>query len=146
MTIGQLCNRDVAVVTSDASVTQAAKLMREHHVGDLVVVDAARHPIAIVTDRDIAVYVVAQGLDADAIAVGDLSSRTIETISEDADFLETLTHMRRCAVRRMPIVDSDGALQGIVTLDDALELIGEAVNDLTVLVSREIVLEEDRVA
>lgn len=145
MSVGHLCNRTVIVIDPSASVAEAARLMREHHVGDLVVVDGYRRPIAIVTDRDIVVYVVAQGLDPEAITVADVSRRAVETIREDADFLDTLTHMRRCAVRRMPIVDEEGALQGILTLDDALELIGEAVNNLVVLVSREIDLEEERV-
>jgi CBS domain-containing protein len=146
MSIGHLCNRTVMVADRNASVADAARLMRENHVGDLVVVDAQRKPVALVTDRDIVVYVVAQGLDPDAVTVIDIACREIETIDEDADLLDTLAHMRRCAVRRMPIVDSNGALLGIVTLDDALELIGEAVNDLVVLVSREIDHEEERVA
>jgi predicted transcriptional regulator len=143
MSIGQLCNRTVIVTTPDTSIADAAKLMREHHVGDLVVVDEEQRPVALVTDRDIVVCVVALGLDAEAVTVADVSRRSVETIREDADFLDTLTHMRRCAVRRMPIVDSAGVLQGILTLDDALELIGEAVNNLVVLVSREVGLEEE---
>ena len=146
MSIGHLCSRAVIVTKEDASVAEAARLMREHHVGDLVVVDAQHKPVALVTDRDIVVYVVAQGLAADAVTVIDIACREIETIDEDADLLDTLAHMRRCAVRRMPIVDSDGVLLGIITLDDALELIGEAINDLVVLVSREIDHEEARVA
>ncbi len=145
MPISNLCNRAVIVTDPGTSIAEAARLMREHHIGDLVVVDDNNRPVAVVTDRDIVVYVVAQGLDPDTVTVEDVSSRTVETIREDADFLDTLTHMRRCAVRRMPIVDKHGVLQGILTLDDALELVGEAVNNLVVLVSREIDLEHERV-
>lgn len=144
MSVGYLCNRTVVVTQPATTVADAAKLMRKHHVGDLVVVDADRKPLSIVTDRDIVVAVVAQGLDGEDVTVADISRRPIETIREDVDLLDTLNHMRRCGVRRMPIVDDEGALQGILTLDDALALIGEAVNDLVTLVSREIDREEEQ--
>ncbi len=144
MSIGTLCNRTVIVARPETTVAAAARLMREHHVGDIVVVDAEKKPVSIVTDRDIVVTVVAQGLDGEDITVTDISQRPIETIREDVDLLDTLNHMRRCGVRRMPVVDTEGVLQGILTLDDALELIGEAINSLVVLVSREIDQEEDR--
>lgn len=140
MSIGTLCNREVVVTDRDTSVAEAAKLMRRDHVGDLVVLDPARPrvPVGLVTDRDIVVEVVAAGLDPEAVTVMDLVTEPLTVATEDTGFWEALATMRRHGVRRLPIVDDGGELVGIVTLDDALELVGEAMGSLVALVSREI--------
>jgi CBS domain-containing protein len=121
--------------------------MRTHHVGDLVIVEEVlgeRKPIGLVTDRDIAIEVVAERLDPDAITVGEVMMRTLETVTESTNVWDAVRQMRVCGVRRMPVVDDQGALQGIFTLDDALALIGECVGDLTRLIEREIQQEHWR--
>ena len=73
--IDKICNREVVAVSRGAKAAEAARLMRQHHVGDVVVVDyrdGKRVPCAIVTDRDIAVAVVAKDIDPDAVSVGDV--------------------------------------------------------------------------
>jgi CBS domain-containing protein len=140
MSVGTLCNREVVVTAPDTSVLEAARLMREFHVGDLVVLEAGdrRRPVGLVTDRDVTVGVVAAGLDPEAVSVGDLMTESLVSIPEDADFWDALSLMRQRGVRRLPVVNADGGLEGILTLDDALALIHEAVADLVTLVSREI--------
>jgi CBS domain-containing protein len=142
MSVGALCNREVVVTTTDTSVAEAAQLMRRFHVGDLVILDEEEMPAGLVTDRDIVVEVVAQALDPEAISVADIMTRSLETVTAATDFWDALHHMRQHGIRRIPVVSDTGKLEGILTLDDALELLSEALSDLVGLVSREIEQEE----
>jgi CBS domain-containing protein len=140
MTVGELCNREVAVATEDTSLQAAADLMRQHHVGNLIVVEevgAKRVPRGIVTDRDIVIEVVAKGLALDAVTVGDIMSFELLSVTEESDVLETIKLMRAKGVRRTPVVDGSGALTGILAVDDIIELLAEVQVDLMRLVLRE---------
>lgn len=139
MPVGALCNREVAVTGTSTSIAMAARLMRQRHVGDLVIVseDEERRPQGLLTDRDLVLEILAEGVDPDAVTVADVMTRDLQTIDEDADFWDAVHHMRRHGVRRLPVVNAAGGLEGILTLDDALELISEALSDLVALISRE---------
>jgi CBS domain-containing protein len=113
----------VVTVTRDSSVAEAAALMREHHIGAVVVAesrDLARFPVGMLTDRDIVVEVVAAGLDAKTVRVGEIVQRPVVTVSADASCVDVVREMSIHGVRRMPVVDADGMLAGIVSLDDLL--------------------------
>jgi len=126
----------------------AARRMRDEHVGSLVVVDEAagrRIPIGILTDRDLVVGVLAR-IDRriDAVTVGDVMTSDVVKAWEDDDLADTWKRMRSYGVRRIPVVDADGALAGIVAFDDLVEWLQEQVNDLTQLLSRERRQEQER--
>jgi CBS domain-containing protein len=128
MTIGRICNRNVVCATRDTTVLEAANLMRHNHVGDIVVVEETggrRTPLGIVTDRDIVVEVVAAGLDAKGIRLGDLAISRLATVDEDDSSAEVVRVMAAKGVRRMPVVDEAGVLVGIVTIDDLLPQLAE---------------------
>lgn len=140
MAIGEICNREVVIVQRETTALEASRLMRQHHVGDLVVVDEVdgkRLPVGIVTDRDIVLEIVAMELDAAVLTVGDFMEPKLTTIGENEGVYEAIRFMRAKAVRRLPVVNRDGSLAGIVTLDDLLELLAEEMSELTKLVSRE---------
>ena len=140
MSIGALCNREVIVTGPDTSAEAAAQLMRSHHVGDVVVVEESggeRRPIGLITDRDLVVEVIAQRVDPSAVTVRDLMTRNLEAVLETTDFWDALSHMRACGVRRIPVVNERGGLEGIFTFDDALELIAEGLVDLVKVVGRQ---------
>lgn len=143
--IGGICSRDVVFTTGDTTVSAAAKLMREHHVGSIVVVEqmngGKRLPLGIVTDRDIVVEVVAPGLDAETITVGDIMTTELVTAPESEGLLETMEIMRYKGVRRIPVVDSAGQLIGIASIDDLLEVLAEEMTELAKIVTRERVHE-----
>ena len=146
MTIGEYCNREVTISEPDTSIIEAAKLMRRHHVGDLVVVDrqeGKNQPLGIVTDRDLVLEVLAQNVDPDSLSIKDIMSTDLVTVLESETFLSVLDIMQKQRVRRILVVDDHGNLQGILSVDDALELIAEAMNNLTSLVKREIDREVD---
>jgi CBS domain-containing protein len=140
-TIGEICNRQVVVVGRDTTVAQAAQLMRHHHVGTLVVCDSLnggrRVPVGIITDRDVVIGVVAPGLDAGTITVDDVMGGELVTVRESEGVLQALEIMRYKGVRRLPVVEADGRLAGIVAIDDILEVLAEELSDVSRIIARE---------
>jgi len=140
MSIGEICNREVIIVQRDDTVLQAAKLMRQHHVGDLLVVEergGRRVPVGIVTDRDLVVEIIAPELDSTVITVGDIMVTKLATVKESNGVFEAIQYMRSKGIRRLPVVDDGGGLVGIVTLDDLLVLLANELGALALLVERE---------
>jgi CBS domain-containing protein len=128
MKTGQVCSRDVITVRLSTPLTEAAVRMREHHVGSLVVVEPqTRKPLGMITDRDIVIAVVAAGMDPRIVSVGEVMAGTLHTVNEEEGALEALGKLRRHGVRRLPVVDAKGALAGIVSLDDLLALVADAL-------------------
>lgn len=140
MAIGEICNREVVIIPMDTPVAEAAKLMRQHHVGDLVVVredGGKRVPLGLVTDRDLVVEIVAPQLNAALVNVDDIMAPELVTVSEDTGVFEAIRYMRSKGVRRLPVVDKHGGLLGIVTLDDLIELLAEELSELAKLLEWE---------
>ncbi len=140
MAIGEICSRQVVFARRDESVAGAAKLMREGHVGCLVVTDednGKRVPVGMLTDRDITVAVVAPGLDAETILVGDVMSGELLSVQEDAGIAEAVELMRVRGIRRLPVTSSDGTLVGLVAADDILSLLAEEIAAIAGMISRE---------
>ena len=138
--ISEICNRDVIIVQRDNTVLEAAKLMRQHHVGDVLVVDehdGIRIPVGIVTDRDLVVEIMAPELDHLVITVGDIMAPGLATVKENTGVFEAIQYMRGKGIRRLPVVNESGALMGILTLDDILELLSEELFELAKLVRYE---------
>lgn len=147
MSVGEYCNREVVVVEKGTSVREAAQLMRKFHTGDLVVVERKGNenfPAGIVTDRDLVVEVLAEDAPTEMLTVADLMSQELATARENEELWIVLNRMRSLGVRRMPVVNDRGVLAGILTMDDAVELISEALSDMAQLVRREISEEVHR--
>jgi CBS domain-containing protein len=139
MSIGEFCNRSVVSASRETSVVEAASLMRQHHVGTVIIVDEVDGqpmPVGIVTDRDIVVEVVAAGLDPQMLKVGDLMLGPLVTISEDATYTETIREMSLRGIRRMPVVGKAGTLVGIITVDDVLHHLATPLAALSDLAGR----------
>lgn len=137
MRVGEICNREVVVIDEDRTITEAATVLREYHVGDVIVArefNGRQMPVGILTDRDIALGVVAGEVDPKSVSVGDAMSFELTTVTEDADLMHTIEIMREKGIRRIPVVDADEALVGILTVDDVLDLLSEILVDLTHLV------------
>ena len=140
MSISEICNRNVISIQRSEPALGAAKLMRQHHVGYVIVVDdrnGVQVPVGIVTDRDLVMEIVATGLDITVITVGDIMAPELFTVKESTDILEAIQFMRSKTIRRLPIVDEDGGLIGVLTLDDVLELLSEELLNLAKLVRYE---------
>lgn len=141
MSVGEYCNREVVVTEKGTGVREAAQLMRSYHTGDLVVVERRGNenfPVGIVTDRDLVIEVLAEDASPEMLTMADLLCTELACVREDEELWGVLNHMRTRGVRRMPVVNDRGALVGIMTMDDAVELISEALSDMAQLVRREI--------
>lgn len=140
MPIGEFCNREVVFASRKTSIPEAAKLMRQHHVGDLVVVaviDGKQVPVGMVTDRDIVIEIISKSLDFNDFTVGDIMSPHLVTVQNDEGVFEAIRLMRSKGVRRIPVVDKKGALAGIVSADDILDLLAEEMTELAKVAPRE---------
>ena len=123
MEIRQVMTESVVTARPAAPVREVAELMRDRNVGSVVLVDAEGSPVGFITDRDVAVGVVADGHDAEAAAGGHASSPVV-TAGPGIDVLEATELMVSHGVRRLPIVEGERVM-GIVTLDDLAVRIGD---------------------
>lgn len=140
MTIGSICNREVITVNRESTALNAAKLMRQYHVGDVIVVEAKGEvsvPVGIVTDRDIVVELVATELNCNVLTAGDIMVTNLAVIHENAGIYDAIRTMTAKGVRRLPVIDDEGGLIGIVTLDDLILLLAKEFGTLAKLVTRE---------
>ena len=133
LTAGEVCTREVAVARKSMALNEAARVMRERHVGSLVVVEPSDDGLLVagmLTDRDIVTAVVAKDMDAATLRVDDVMSRDVAVVREDDSVLDVLTAMRRKAVRRIPVTGPRGQLVGLVAADDLLGLIANELRTL----------------
>jgi CBS domain-containing protein len=144
MTVGKFCNREVIIAEKNTAVTEVAKLMRRHHVGDVLIVD--RHggkvkPVGILTDRDIVIELIACDVALDSVSAGDVMSYELVTAYEEDSIWDTLQKMRARGIRRVPVVNAGGELAGILAVDDLMELFAEELNLLSKIPFREQLIE-----
>lgn len=140
MSLSEVCSRDVVFVNRDVTVHAACKLMRHYHVGSLVVVDEVdgkRVPVGILTDRDIVVEVNAMDLDVKVITAGDIMSPNLVTAPQSLGVSDAIELMRFRGIRRLPVVNDENRLVGIVTVDDLLAVLSEEFSGIARAVSRE---------
>src|SRR5262245_39107498 len=140
MDVNLVCNHNVATVRKGEGVVEAAALMREQHVGDLIVVETrgnASVPVGILTDRDIVVGVLARRVAPDAVTVGDAMTQNLLTVREDASLEFALREMRRYGVRRAPVVRANGDLVGVIAVDDVIQHLAAQLGRLAELISLE---------
>jgi CBS domain-containing protein len=121
--LGKICIKPVVTASAQMTVEEAARAMRTRNVGALVVVNAGR-PIGMLTDRDVAVEVVAKGLDPDTARVGDVMHKKPITIREDLGLFDAAKVFARTGVRRLPVVTKSGVLVGVIAVDDLIMLLG----------------------
>ncbi len=132
-TLGSISSSQIVSATPETTTHEAAELMRQHHVGCLVVVPAGSpggKPMGIVTDRDLVLAVLAEGLDPALFTVGDVMSMDLVTAPASADVLDAVNLMRQSRVRRLVVLDEAGRAQGLVSLEDVLEVLGRELGAL----------------
>lgn len=144
MRVQEVLTRHVAIARRREPLLDAIRRMRDDHVGALVVVDdaagreAARKPIGMLTDRDVVVGVLAKnGAHLSTLEVGDVMTPDPVTATADEDVADVLRRMRSFGVRRVPVVDGTGSLEGILSLDDVFTGISEEISEVAALVTRQ---------
>lgn len=142
MNLIELAAREVHTVEASCTVVEAARRMAAHSVGALVITDVSGEvPLGIVTDRDL-VVLLARGVDPNTETVAPLASRKLETLQAGEGIQHVAHKMRRHGVRRLPIVDVEGRLAGIVSMDDILVLLGRGMADIALAVEGELQHEQ----
>jgi CBS domain-containing protein len=140
MLLNQICTPAVTCCTRETTALEAARIMREQHAGDLVVVDQideTRIPVGVITDRDIVVQILGNEMDPATTPVGKVMQTPVVTAHETEDSSEAIARMRAHGVRRLPVVGRSGTLVGIVSLDDLLKHLASDTNALLEIVARQ---------
>jgi len=141
MNVGSICNRRVVTANPQLDIQAAAELMREEHIGFLVVVPqeprGPQPPLGVLTDRDIIVSVVAKRADPASLKVGDVMSMQPVVVGENDAVDLALKTMRRAGVRRLPVVNSRGEIVGVLSFDDLLEFVAREMESLSGAVRNE---------
>jgi CBS domain-containing protein len=140
--VSDYCNHEPITVKRESGLLDAAGLMREHHVGCVVVAErtpgGGHRPVGILTDRDIVVGVLAQtDRQLHLVRVDEIMTPNPALARETDDLSDTLMTMRAKGIRRMPVVSAAGELVGVLSFDDILDYIRDEVDDLALLVGRE---------
>ena len=168
ISLDAICQAPVLTASHDTTIVAAARLMREAHVGALVVVESAaaksqgaakrpvkgspagsaalmpseaHKPIGIVTDRDIVMAIVALDLDPNVFLLGDLLSRPLVTADAGFGIRDGLAIMNAKGIRRLPLVNAAGGLTGMVTLDDLIIEAARGLQQVAGVIEREITSE-----
>lgn len=126
MRVGEYCKHGVVTIEPSADCVAIAQLMRDEHVGFLVVVqegDPKRKPLGVVTDRDLVLQVCARDVDMHDITAADVMSRDPLVARENDDLRDLMQAMRMAGFRRVPVVNESGGLTGIIAIDDAIDVI-----------------------
>lgn len=134
MTLTRIGHVDVATLPPTACVEDAVRVMSERNLGSVVVVDG-RRPIGILTDRDLVLRVLRRGLPPEGTQLAEVMSTKLVTAEDECPYDEAAWRMREHRVRRLPIVDGDGSLVGIVTLDDLVGKVAALRGDVAELLA-----------
>ncbi|SDZ48526.1 CBS domain-containing protein [Saccharopolyspora shandongensis] len=120
----------------EISLAEAASQMDSHGVGSLIVVDDANKVVGIVTDRDIVIRGIAREL-APSSPVREVMTSDVASLSEDADLFDAAQRMASAECRRMPVVDTEGMLKGVVSLDDLMVIFSRQTGSLAQVIAAE---------
>jgi len=118
MTVVSVMTPSPACCTTATPLRDVARMMRDNDCGQIPVVDEAQRPVGVVTDRDIAMRVVAEGRNTDEATAADAMSKPVRTVTTDTSLADCVCLMESEQVRRVPVVDADGRLAGIVSIAD----------------------------
>ena len=145
MTAAALCQSEVITTTGDMNLIDAAALMRDYHVGCLVVIEQVNGrvtPIGIVTDRDIVVQIIALNIPCEDVFIRELIGNDFYTVNGQQNIFSVFKYMQQTGVRRLPVVDDLGGLMGIITFDDLVGLFTSELADLSRVIKHEQIIEK----
>jgi CBS domain-containing protein len=139
MQLSELFTKGSVTAGPDDTLAAVALLMQEHNVGAVVIVENQR-PVGIITDRDLALAFGARGVDRQA-KVHTVMTRRVLAIPDDTGVLAATKYIRECGVRRLPIVDAQDRMVGMVSLDDLVELLARELFNVAEGIKREMAIK-----
>jgi CBS domain-containing protein len=146
MNVSDLVKGNVTTVYRHEDIRAAARLMRERHVGYLVVVEpmldqTGERPIGVLTDRDIVTTILARDAEPRSLLVDDVMTREPFVVEARAPIETALRKMRDVGARRIPVVDALGRLVGVLSLDDVLDYFAEQLATVAGSIRKELSIE-----
>jgi len=141
MKVETIYTPNVVATARTSTIEEAADTMRRFHVGALLVVDdidGDRKPVGMVTDRDLVLQAVADGVAPGDVTVAEVMTPAITTVCESADLNEALERMRSAGVRRLVVTRADGAVAGMLSVDDVVDGLATELANLAGLMNKEI--------
>lgn len=146
MDVKKLCQPDVVTVRPFDDLTTAAQLMREKHVGYVIVVEpslqeGAMKPVGVITDRDIVVSVIARDVDPRALRVSEVMTQKPVVVSERDTVQHAVQEMRRIGIRRIPVVGDRDELVGVLSLDEIIDSLAVQLDDVASSIRSEQIVE-----
>lgn len=132
--LSEVINRNVVTVSPTAALSEAAYLMMNEDIGALVVVDGDARPVGIVTDRDLVVSAIAEGINPDEITVEEIMTKDPVTVDEETDLFEMLSVLSENSIRRLPVTRGI-KLAGIVSVDDLIVVVATELVNLAMALS-----------
>ncbi len=132
--LSEVINRNVVTVSPTAALSEAAYLMMNEDIGALVVVDGDARPVGIVTDRDLVVSAMAEGINPDEITVEEIMTKDPITVDEETDLFEMLSVLSENSIRRLPVTRGI-KLVGIVSVDDLIVVVATELVNLAMALS-----------
>lgn len=147
MQLKQVCDPAVITAKRHDSITRIAEMMREYHVGAVVIADPIGNkltPVGLITDRDIVIEVIAKQLSPDDLTAHDVITErlVVANVQDDIEHVVSLMHEKQ--VRRLPVVDAQGCLFGIVALDDLLQFVVSELQALSAVPRGQVFQEVER--
>lgn len=140
MRVGRICSKDVIAVEPEARLSRVCQLMRENHVGVVVVQEDGR-PVGIVTDRDVALRAGGRREAIADVRAREVMSGQVMTVAPEDDICLALDRMREFGVRRLPVVNEGGFLAGVISLDDIAHHLGQLMRKLGEVIGAELAHE-----
>jgi CBS domain-containing protein len=144
MKVTRIYTRNIISATRSSTLQEAAKLMRDNHVGALLITEDAPNDdraVGILTDRDLVVHAIAEQLDPERVTVDEIMTPEIAGIDRDADVHHAMHTMRELGVRRLAVTSEDGAVVGVLSLDDIVDALAVEMSSLAGVIRSERVHE-----
>lgn len=132
--LNEVINRNVVTISPSAALSEAAYMMMNEDIGALVVVDSDMRPVGIITDRDLVVSAMAEGVNPDEVTVEEVMTKDPITVDEDTDIFEMLSILSENSIRRLPVTRGI-RLKGIVSVDDLIVVVATELVNLAMALS-----------
>ena len=142
MNVGDICSKNVVYVLQQDSVLDVARIMREKHVGSVVVVENMQgeiRPQGMITERDLVLEVLTAKLDPSVVKAEDILTCELICVTETHDIKEALKYLRYYGVRRAPVVNVNGILVGLFSIEDSLSILSKEFSEIVKLLSNELI-------
>ncbi|OTF01773.1 CBS domain-containing protein [Halorubrum sp. SD683] len=136
MPVINIARTDVMTASRDQSAGNLATVMKEENVGS-VIIENDGEPVGIVTDRDLMIEVLEPRGDPTTTTAEAVMTETPVTVDGDQGVFDAIRTLRESSVRRLPVVDEDDAIAGIVTLDDLVVLLSDELDSLSEIIEAE---------